>query len=107
MLVSIGRKYGNIMSIDLNHLYLVIYILWSLNMKIINLKPQLVEVLRFLTFLCFLWICSAILSAIIPSQISNSNAGWIQLIISLSLTCVFYYIRKAVTVKKSMAIQLN
>ncbi len=53
MLVSIGRKYGNIMSIDLNHLYLVIYILWSLNMKIINLKPQLVEVLRFLTFLCF------------------------------------------------------
>lgn len=57
--------------------------------------------------LLFLWACSAIFAAIIPSQIGNSLAGIIQLVISLLIVGAFVYIRNSVTKKESIKIELE
>lgn len=57
--------------------------------------------------LLFLWACSAVFAAIIPSQIGNGLAGIIQLVISLLIAGAFVYIRNSVTKKESVNIQLD
>src|SRR5471030_153230 len=55
----------------------------------------------------FLWLVSAVIAAIIPSQISNSMAGWIQVGISIIIILVCFIIRSTVTKKEFRNIELD
>ncbi|WP_343500603.1 hypothetical protein [Enterobacter bugandensis] len=73
-----------------------------------NIKASITKTVEvFNLSLLFLWVLSAIIAAIMPSQISNSMAGWIQLLISSIMVVVFLIIRKEVTNKKTDDIEMD
>lgn len=57
--------------------------------------------------LLILWICSAIFSAIIPPQITNDHAMWIQFLISIIIWLAFREIGKSVTKRENDIMELE
>lgn len=78
------------------------------NSNIKNTKASISKTVEIFNFaILILWVISTIIAAIIPSQISNSAAGWIQAGISFIIILSFIGIRNAVTKKESSNIQLD
>ncbi|MBG0637038.1 hypothetical protein I4P06_03310 [Enterobacter asburiae] len=73
-----------------------------------NVKASITKTVEVFNFsLLILWVLSAIIAAIMPSQISNSMAGWIQLLISSVMVVLFLLIRKEVTNKTTDGIEMD